>query len=287
MPDREGHGTRALIRRDRQWAGVRCTLFDVHWDAEPGWIDWSFDRPALCLLREEIGGRAELRIRPDAPSEGEYFGTGHLTLLAAAEPVTLYSTWVRQAQFVVFAIDPQQAGCLTAEHVELIRRTPHRLMFRDDRLHSCAQLLADCEGDDAGDPYVVGLSRALLVALAAALSPPSPPSQRRLTGSRLARVLSHIVEHLDQKLPSERLARLAGLSPPEFGHAFREATGLSPLRWQMDASVRHAQRLMLDKPGRSLAFVATHCGFADQSHFSRAFLDVVGVTPTAWLHRRR
>ena len=27
-------------------------------------------------------------------------------------------------------------------------------------------------------------------------------------------------------------------------------------------------------------------GFADQSHFSRAFLKVVGLTPTAWLHSR-
>jgi AraC-like DNA-binding protein len=259
----------------------------VHWDAEPGWIGWSFDRPTLCLLREEIGGRAELRTRPDTHSEGEYFGAGHLTFLAAAESVTLYSAWLRQAQFVVFGLDSQQTAWLTAEHVELIRGTPNRLMFRDDRLHSCAQLLADCEGDDHCDPYVVGLSRALLVALVAALSTPSPRSERRLTGSRLARVLAYIVEHVDHKLTNDRLARLAEISPLEFGPAFREATGLSPLRWQMDASVRQAQRLMLDEPERPLAWVARRCGFADQSHFSRAFLDIVGVPPTTWLHRRR
>jgi AraC family transcriptional regulator len=259
----------------------------VHWDAEPGWIGWSFDRPALCLLREEIGGRAELRVRPDTPSEGEYFGTGHLTFLAAAEPVILYSAWLRHAQFVVFTLEPEQAGCLTAEHVELIRRKSHRLMFRDDRLHACAQLLADHEGGDECDPYVVGLSRAFLVALVAVPSHPAPRSAPRLTGSRLACVLTHIVEHLDQKLTNERLARLAEISTAELGHAFREATGLSPLRWQMDASVRHAQRLMLDNPERSLALVARRSGFADQSHFSRAFLDIVGMTPTAWLHQRR
>lgn len=287
MADRAGHGTRAVIRRHRQLAGVGCCIFDVHWDAEPGWIGWSFDRPVLCLLREEIGGRAELRIRPETDSEGEYFGTGHLTFLPAAEPVTLYSAWLRQAQFVVFALDPQQAGCLTAEHLEVIRRTPSRLMFRDDRLHSCAQLLADYAGEDERDPYVVGLSRAVLVALVAVLSDPTPRSGHRLTGSRLGSVLAHIVEHLEQKLTNDRLARVAEISPLEFGHAFREATGLSPLRWQMDASVRHAQRLMLDNPERSLASVASRSGFADQSHFSRAFLDIVGVTPTAWLHQRR
>jgi AraC family transcriptional regulator len=287
VADRTEHGTRASIRHDRHWPGISCRIFDVHWDAEPGWVTWSFERPTLCLLREEIGGRGELRSQPDAPSEGEYFGTGHLTVRAAGEPLTLYATSLRQAQFACFVLDPQQAGCLTAEQVELIRRAPSRMMFQDDRLRSCAQLLSDYEGDGEYDPYAVGLSRALLAALVAVVSHPSPTSERRLTGRRLACVLSYIVEHLDQSLTNEPLARIAEISATEFGHAFREATGLSPLRWQMDARVRRAQRLMLDNPEHSLAFVAMRSGFADQSHFSRAFLDIVGVTPTAWLHQRR
>jgi AraC-like DNA-binding protein len=54
----------------------------------------------------------------------------------------------------------------------------------------------------------------------------------------------------------------------------------------MDYRVRNAQRLLMDHPNESLTEVATLCGFADQSHFSRAFLKVVGLTPTAWLHSR-
>ena len=287
MADHEGYGTRASIRRERRWPGIACRVFDVHWDAEPGWVTWSFERPTLCLLREEIGGRGELRSHPDIPAEGEYFGAGHLTLRAATEPLTLYATSLRQAQFACFILDPRLAGCLTDEHVELILRAPSRLMFQDDRLRSCAQLLSDYEGDGEYDPYAVGLSRALLAALVAVVSSPSPTSERRLTGSRLACVLAYIVEHLDQSLTNELLAGIAAIAPAEFGHAFREATGLSPLRWQMDARVRRAQRLMLDNPGQSLASVAMCSGFADQSHFSRAFVDIVGATPTAWLHQRR
>ena len=209
-----------------------------------------------------------------------------MTLRAATEPLTLYATALRQAQFACFILDPRQAGCLTAEHVELILRAPSRMMFQDDRLRSCAQLLSDYEGDGEYDPYGVGLSCALLAALLTVLSSPAPPSERRLTGSRLACVLTYIVEHLDQSLTNEPLARIAEISPTEFGPAFREATGLSPLRWQMDARVRRAQRLMLDYPLHSLAFIAMRSGFADESHFSRAFLDVAGVTPIAWLHQR-
>ena len=75
--------------------------------------------------------------------------------------------------------------------------------------------------------------------------------------------------------------------PPErFRRAFRNATGMSVRRWQMDQRVRGAQRLLVDNPNENLSEVAALCGFADQSHFSRAFFEVIGLTPTAWLHDR-
>lgn len=285
MTDSAGHGTRTSILREGRWPGLVCRVFDVHWDEEPGWVTWSFERPMVCLLREEIGGRGELRSRPDAPSEGEYFGDGHLTLLRAREPLTLYATSLRQAQVACFLLHPQQAGCLSAAQVELLESAPGRLMFQDERLRSCAQLLGDYEGET--DAYAIGLSHALLAALVGVVSHPTRAAEARLTGNRLATVLTYIVDHLDQSLTNEPLARIAAISAAEFGHAFRQATGLSPQRWQMDARVRAAQRLMLEKPAHSLSVVAMRSGFADQSHFSRAFLDIVGVTPTAWLHRRR
>jgi transcriptional regulator GlxA family with amidase domain len=176
---------------------------------------------------------------------------------------------------------------LTVEQAELIIRAPSRLMFQDNRLHTCALMLSAYESDDEHDAYGLGLRRALLAALVGVASDPARGSTNRLTGRRLARVLTHIAEHFDQRLSNESLAHLAEISPTQFGHAFREATGLSPQRWQMDARVRFAQRLMVDDPALSLSLIALRSGFADQSHFSRAFLDILGTTPTAWLHQRR
>lgn len=76
------------------------------------------------------------------------------------------------------------------------------------------------------------------------------------------------------------------MAPDRFGAAFRRATGLSVRQWQMDYRVRSAQRLLTGNPNESLTEVAILCGFADQSHFSRAFLNVVGLTPIAGLHSR-
>jgi AraC family transcriptional regulator len=42
----------------------------------------------------------------------------------------------------------------------------------------------------------------------------------------------------------------------------------------------------VDDPGESLAAIASLVGFSDASHFSRAFLEIVGTTPSAWLRQR-
>jgi AraC family transcriptional regulator len=281
------NSTQTSLRRRRDWLGLSCLVYDVRWSAAPGWMSVSFEQPTLCFLIEEIGGRGELRIRPDLPSEGEYFGTGHLTLLAAEAPIILHSSTLRQAQFACLPLRPHEARCLTTEQAEMIMRAPGRLMFHDTKLHTCAMMLSAYEGDDEHDAYGLGLRHALLASLVGVANEPVSRSKSRLTGPRLARVVDYINENLDQRVTNDSLAQLADLSPIELGSAFREATGLSPQRWQMDARVRSAQRLMVDTPTLSLSSVAVRSGFADQSHFSRAFLDILGVTPTAWLHQRR
>ena len=283
----EQQAMRASLRRSHRWAGLSCAIYDVFWIAAPGWSTWTFEQPALCLLVEEVGGRAELRSEREAPAKGEYFGAGHLTFLSATDPITLYSSSLRRAQFACFAFHPRDADCLTVAQAELIERASSRVMFHDARLNTCAQMLSAYDSNDERDAYGLGLQRALLAALLGVVGDPPRHSEDRLTGRPLARVFNYIDEHLHDRVPNESLAQLANIPPTQFGPAFRQATGLSPQRWQMDARVRFAQRLMVDDPAPSLALIAVRSGFADQSHFSRAFLDIIGVTPTAWLHQRR
>ena len=51
-------------------------------------------------------------------------------------------------------------------------------------------------------------------------------------------------------------------------------------------TVASTARLLADNPNEGVTEIATLCGFADRSHLSRAFLKMVGLTPTAWLHSR-
>lgn len=281
------HAVRSSVLRSHSWAGLSCVIVEALWSDSPGWLTWSFERPALCFLLEEVGGRATLRSQPDASPDGEFFGAGHLSLIATTDQVTLHSSSMRQALFAYLTLNPQDANYLTTGQAELIARVSTRLMFQDTRLHACVQLLGAYECDDPTDAYGVGLSQAVLATLVGVVSSARAPIHDCLTGRLLEGVMDYIDAHLDERLTNETLAKLARVAPARFGSAFRDATGLSPQRWQMDARVRLAQRLMFDDPKLSLAAIAGRSGFADQSHFSRAFFDIVGISPTAWLHQRR
>lgn len=82
--------------------------------------------------------------------------------------------------------------------------------------------------------------------------------------------------------PSIReVARECGLSADYFTRAFRASTGLTPHAWLQAQRIDRARRLMRDETA-SLAEVALACGFADQSHLSRVFLQHTGHTPGQW-----
>jgi AraC family transcriptional regulator len=282
-----GHesGVRASVLSRSTWPGLSHVGVNLRWEREPGWISMSFEAPALLVATSEFGGRCQIRSQPDHPTDAEYVGTGHLSLIAAGQTAVIHAAEMREARFGCFLIDLGAADSLQPQHVAMLEQAGSRLMFKDERVYACANLLSAVTGST--DAFQASLSRALLAALIGVSTPPDrTQGGPRLTGAPLERVQAHIRDYLDQTITVDELAALAGMATGAFSRAFRDVTGQSPQRWQMDARVRSAQRLMIDDLSTSLAEVAALTGFSDQSHFSRAFLEIVGLTPTAWLHQR-
>ena len=73
------------------------------------------------------------------------------------------------------------------------------------------------------------------------------------------------------------LAREAGMSRYHFVRAFSRVVGMTPHAWQLDRRIECARGLL--EQGMSLAEAALQLGFADQSHFQRAFKQRVAATP--------
>src|ERR1700753_3572919 len=94
----------------------------------------------------------------------------------------------------------------------------------------------------------------------------------------MAGVCEHIRSNLAADIEVAELAGLVRLSPHYFSLVFRQAVGVTPHQYILQARISEACRL-LTAGGMTLAELATHLGFSDQSHFSRTFRKVTGTTP--------
>lgn len=86
-----------------------------------------------------------------------------------------------------------------------------------------------------------------------------------------------LAERLIEPPSLEELAAAVNLSPFHFARVFRRATGLPPNAWLKQRRLEQARALL--KTGCTAVAVAMQLGFADQSHLSRQFKQVYGVSP--------
>ena len=101
----------------------------------------------------------------------------------------------------------------------------------------------------------------------------APWQQRRATDVMQA--------HIGSQITIEAVARECQLTPSHFARAFRVSFGTAPHRYLTDLKIIEAKRLM-SETDRPLTDIALLCGFADQSHFTRVFRRIVGVSPGLW-----
>jgi AraC family transcriptional regulator len=113
------------------------------------------------------------------------------------------------------------------------------------------------------------------------MRPSSRPVQGGLAAWQVRRAKEILSANLDGRLPLRDVARECRLSVSHFSRAFRRSLGVAPHNWLLTRRVEAAKEKLRD--GRlSLLNVAMACGFADQSHLTRVFTRIVGVSPGAW-----
>jgi transcriptional regulator GlxA family with amidase domain len=91
----------------------------------------------------------------------------------------------------------------------------------------------------------------------------------------------HTLERSHGQVAVRALARSIGWSERHFANQFRAYLGVQPKAAARRLRFSRACSDLLSAEGRDLCSIAVQAGFSDQSHMTREFRDLSGLTPTA------
>ncbi|MGC4048595.1 MAG: helix-turn-helix transcriptional regulator [Paludibaculum sp.] len=150
--------------------------------------------------------------------------------------------------------------------------------FREGAPLQLAQrLFRECRRWDRVSPLAAeGLCLELMAEMARAAERRhrQPPSWLKT-----ARTLIH--DRCAETISVSEIAQAVGVHPVHLARTFREFFQCTPGDYLRHCRLEHAAGL-LRRPDRPIAEVALDAGFADQSHFSKAFRKVFAVSPSEY-----
>lgn len=98
--------------------------------------------------------------------------------------------------------------------------------------------------------------------------------------------LRYMRDHLAEKMLVSVLAREMGVSVSSFTKQFREATGVTPMRYVAVMRLRLAEELLVTTDA-SLGEIALRCGYDTPFYLSNAFKKETGLSPKAYRQQYR
>jgi AraC-like DNA-binding protein len=104
-----------------------------------------------------------------------------------------------------------------------------------------------------------------------------------LSHPKLARTLTAVHERPGQNWSLDAMAQEAGMSRSTYAADFKDVMGTTPAEYLLRWRVSIAQSKLRD--GASVKSVADKLGYASAAAFSRAFTQIAGSSPRAWLSR--
>lgn len=96
--------------------------------------------------------------------------------------------------------------------------------------------------------------------------------------SPIARVQSHVLEHLEEEFTVEHMASLATMSSRHFARVFARETNMTPMEFLQNARIDRARKL-LESSDLPLKTVAYRSGFGSARHMRFLFSDRLGLSP--------
>ncbi len=94
---------------------------------------------------------------------------------------------------------------------------------------------------------------------------------------KLLQSVEYMKTNFGESLKLEKLANISALSKYHFLRKFKEEFNMTPHSYLLQIRVQNAKNMLLQN--RALSDIAFSCGFSDQSHFTRVFNKIYGMSP--------
>ena len=244
------------------------------------------------VIRESNSERVEHVLTP-----------GCVLIIPARTPVRW--KWNSRIGYAVLLLEPDVLDRVAREAFGLSPdryRLPVSECRSDTAIANIAGVLAreTLSRDRAGSLYSESLANILSVHLlrnyaatpdGSALDAAEPSEQERshvtppaaAQSRAVAEALQFIQQNYAHDVGLSDIAAAAHLSPFHLARLFKQTLGVSPYQHVIQVRVNSARHLLSAGSGRrSLAEIASAVGFSDQSHLTRHFKRLTGVTPSQY-----
>lgn len=195
-----------------------------------------------------------------------------------------YGTWPGQTwgfHWIHFWARPDWTEWLRLKSVPGIAGLAHAHIRAPEARKRVTQSLRDIHRDTAMDTVwrrelaMNTIERLLL------LTGEATGSGHRAMDARIQQVLEQIASNPAEDHSVPGLARSVNLSPSRFAHLFKAETGRTPLRFVSDVRLREAATLV-SMTTMPISDIARAVGYSSAFHFSAAFRDRHGVSPSRY-----
>jgi AraC family transcriptional regulator len=272
---------------EQNWKGVDVVQFRHSFselgEAEP------FPNHILTInLGSQVNGLAKIG---EKAYEGLLNNTGALSIIPANLPTEWYYKQSQEINVLhiylkpTFLYDLAVSSDINLERIEILSTCGN---FDSQIKHIGLVLKAELEsGCPSGRLFAESLATALGIHLIKQYST-STQTLREYEGGlpkhRLRQAIDYINDNLEQDIKLANIADVVGMSQYYFCQLFKQSMGIAPYQYVIQQRVERAKQL-LQQTEVTISDIALECGFANQSHFTKHFRKLTGITPKAYRER--
>ena len=129
--------------------------------------------------------------------------------------------------------------------------------------------------------HLIGHLYLFLDYLVKSMAPERKPRRNKFKDYYIQEALSFISENYDHDVSVEEIAEAIGIDRSYFGKIFKASIGETPQNYILNYRMVKASEL-LRLTNMTIGDISAAVGYADYTHFSRAFRSVYGVSPREW-----